>query len=352
MHRQKKLRATHGVAPTKKMTEFIPHPLLTNPHLMTMVPTIIPRPRDAKDFPKADKCLIEVASGSSVLTHVHLQPNHKNRPTLLIIHGLEGSSESSQVVGLGRKAMGQQMNVVRMNMRNCGGTLHLSNTLYNGGLSADLISVVRHIQKAFELKEIYVAGFSLGGNIVLKAAGELGEDAVGLFAGVCAISPSIDLNASVESLARGINKIYELHFLRGLTSKIRQKSVLFPERFDVEKLKLVKTIKDFDDIFTAPDGGYGDADNYYTQASALNLIPSIRVPTLIIASKDDPIVPFDSFLSDNLRTPFVTLLAPDQGGHTGFLGAQSEATGRDVSDKFWAEHRVVAFCLCKKTAGA
>ncbi|MCC7528017.1 MAG: alpha/beta fold hydrolase [Candidatus Melainabacteria bacterium] len=334
------------------MTEFKPHPLLTNPHLMTMVPTFMPRPREPKDQPRADKCVIEVASGSSVLTYVHLQPNHKSRPTLMIIHGLEGSSESSQVLGLGRKAMGKQMNVVRMNMRNCGGTLHLSNTLYNGGLSADVISVARHIQKAFELKDIYVAGFSLGGNIALKAAGELGEDAIGLFAGICAISPSIDLHASVESLARGINKIYEIHFLRGLTSKIRQKSVLFPERFDVEKLRLVKTIKDFDDIFTAPDGGYGDADNYYAQASAINLIPNIRVPTLIISSKDDPIVPFESFLSDKLKTPFVTLLAPDWGGHSGFVHARSEATGRDVSDKFWAEHRVVAFCLCKNSEGA
>jgi predicted alpha/beta-fold hydrolase len=334
------------------MTEFKPHPLLTNPHLMTMVPTFMPRPREPKDQPRADKCVIEVASGSSVLTYVHLQPNHKSRPTLLIVHGLEGSSESSQVLGLGRKAMGKQMNVVRMNMRNCGGTLHLSNTLYNGGLSSDVISVVRHIQKAFELRDIYVAGFSLGGNIALKAAGELGEDAIGLFAGICAISPSIDLHASVESLARGINKIYEMHFLRGLASKIRHKSVLFPERFDVEKLKLVKTIKDFDDIFTAPDGGYGDADNYYTQASAINLIPNIRVPTLIISSKDDPIVPFESFLSDKLKTPFVTLLAPDWGGHSGFLHAHSEATGRDVSDKFWAEHRVVAFCLCKNSEGA
>ncbi len=275
------------------MTEFVPHPWLVNPHLMTMVPTFIPRPKEPKGFPQSEKCLIEVASGSSVLTHVQLQPDYKTRPTLLILHGLEGSSESAQVVGLGRNAMARQMNVVRMNMRNCGGTLHLSNTLYNGGLSADVISVVRHIQKAFELKEIYVAGFSLGGNIILKAAGELGEDAVGLFAGICAISPSIDLNASVESMGRGINKIYEVHFLRGLANKIRQKSVLFPERFDVEKLKLVKTIKDFDDIFTAPDGGYGDADNYYAQASSLKLIPDIRVPTLIIASKDDPIVPFD-----------------------------------------------------------
>lgn len=319
---------------------------------MTIVPTFIPRSRNLKDVPGADKCVIEVSSGSSVLTYVHLQPNHKDRPTLLIVHGLEGSSESSQVVGLGRKALSQNMNVVRMNLRNCGGTIHLSNTLYNGGMSSDVISVARHIQKAFGLKEIYVAGFSLGGNIILKAAGELGDGAAGLFAGVCAISPSIDLQASVESLSRGINKIYEMHFLRGLTGKIREKSRLFPDKYDAEKLKLVKTIKDFDDIFTAPDGGYGDADNYYTRASSIHVIEKISVPTLIIASKDDPIVPFESFLSDKLKTPYVTLLAPEWGGHSGFLCARDEATGRDHSDKFWAEHRVVAFCLCKNREGA
>lgn len=334
------------------MTEFVPHPLLVSPHLMTIVPTFIPRARMPHHLPAAARAVIEVASGSSVLTYVHLQPNHKERPTLLIVHGLEGSSESSQVMGLARKAMSQDMNVVRMNLRNCGGTLHLSNTLYNGGMSADVISVVRHVQKAFDLKEIFLAGFSLGGNIILKAAGELGEDAIGLFAGVCAISPSIDLNASVESMSKGINKIYELHFLRGLAAKIRQKSVLFPDKYDTEKLKLVKTIKDFDDIFTAPDGGYDDADNYYFKASSIHCIERIRVPTLIIASKDDPIVPFESFLSDKLKTPFVTLLTPEWGGHSGFLGARSEATGRDLSDKFWAEHRVVAFCLCKNPEGA
>lgn len=319
---------------------------------MTIVPGFLPRPSHPKNLPAAQKCIIEVASGSSVLTYVHLQPNHNEHPTLLIIHGLEGSSESAQVRGLCRKALTQKMNVVRMNMRNCGGTLHLSNTLYNGGMSADVITVARHMQKTFGLKDIFVAGFSLGGNLALKAAGELGDDAPGLFAGVCTVSPSIDLNASVESLARGINKIYELHFLRGLTAKLRQKSMLFPEKYDVEMLKLVKTIKDFDDKFTAPDGGYGNADNYYKCASSINFIEKIRVPTLIIASKDDPIVPFESFLSDKLKSNYVTLLTPEWGGHSGFLGAVSEATGQDRSDRFWAEHRVVAFCLCKNPEGA
>ncbi|MCC6978766.1 MAG: alpha/beta fold hydrolase [Candidatus Melainabacteria bacterium] len=334
------------------MTDFVPHPLLAHAHLMTIVPGFLPRPSHPKNLPAAQKCIIEVASGSSVLTYVHLQPNHNEHPTLLIIHGLEGSSESAQVRGLCRKALTQKMNVVRMNMRNCGGTLHLSNTLYNGGMSADVITVARHMQKTFGLKDIFVAGFSLGGNLALKAAGELGDDAPGLFAGVCTVSPSIDLNASVESLARGINKIYELHFLRGLTAKIRQKSALFPEKYDVEMLKLVKTIKDFDDKFTAPDGGYGNADNYYKCASSINFIEKIRVPTLIIASKDDPIVPFESFLSDKLKSNYVTLLTPEWGGHSGFLGAVSEATGQDRSDRFWAEHRVVAFCLCKNPEGA
>lgn len=319
---------------------------------MTIVPGFLPRPSHPKNLPAAQKCIIEVASGSSVLTYVHLQPNHNEHPTLLIIHGLEGSSESAQVRGLCRKALTQKMNVVRMNMRNCGGTLHLSNTLYNGGMSADVITVARHMQKTFGLKDIFVAGFSLGGNLALKAAGELGDDAPGLFAGVCTVSPSIDLNASVESLARGINKIYELHFLRGLTAKLRQKSMLFPEKYDVEMLKLVKTIKDFDDKFTAPDGGYGNADNYYKCASSINFIEKIRVPTLIIASKDDPIVPFESFLCDKLKSKYVTLLTPEWGGHSGFLGAVSEATGQDRSDRFWAEHRVVAFCLCKNPEGA
>lgn len=333
------------------MTDFVPHPLLRNSHLMTILPSLFPRSGGKNHLTGGQSHFLEVEDGSSVLVHVHLQDDHQECPTLLIVHGLEGSAESTHVLGLGRKAFEQGMNVVRMNLRNCGGTLHLSKTLYNASMSADVISVVRQVKELFGIGEVFVAGFSLGGNIVLKAAGELGDGAVDFLAGVCAISPSIDLNASVISLGKGLNRIYEMHFLRGLTDKIRRKSLLFPERFDVRKLKAVKTIKDFDNLFTAPDGGFGTADNYYARASSINFIKKIRVPTLIITAKDDPIVPFESFLSDKLKSPFVTLLATESGGHGGFLGNTPEGSGAGTTDGFWAEHRVVSFCLSNKKSG-
>ena len=331
---------------------------LKNPHIQSILSSSAWRKhlglKRLQSLPASSQEQLLTLPDGTRLSGVHYATQAANASGILVLllHGWEGSAQSSYINHSAAELLAAGFDVFALNFRDHGQTHDLNEGLFHSCRLQEVVDATLQIVQGYQPKRFFVAGFSLGGNIALKAAGELGEDAIGLFAGICAISPSIDLHASVESLARGINKIYEMHFLRGLASKIRHKSVLFPERFDVEKLKLVKTIKDFDDIFTAPDGGYGDADNYYTQASAINLIPNIRVPTLIISSKDDPIVPFESFLSDKLKTPFVTLLAPDWGGHSGFLHAHSEATGRDVSDKFWAEHRVVAFCLCKNSEGA
>src|SRR5262249_30618270 len=162
----------------------------------------------------------------------------------------------------------------------------------NAGLSSDVIALARYLIKVRHYEQIYFVGFSLGGNMVLKAAAELANRNATWLKGVCAISPSIDLHACVDEIERGFNRLYEKNFLRGLKEKIFAKSRLFPGKYDTIGLKSIQSIRLFDDRYTAPDGGYSSVSDYYTRASSLPMVAEIKVPTLIIAAQDDPIVPF------------------------------------------------------------
>lgn len=271
------------------------------------------------------------------------------RPAVILLHGLEGSAQSHYLLGLSRKFLAAGFDTIRMNMRNCGGTLHLSRTLYNAGLSGDVVALARYLIKVRHYDQIYIIGFSLGGNVVLKAAAELANRNATWLKGVCAISPSIDLHACVNEIEKGFNRIYERNFLRGLKEKIFTKSKLFPEKYETQGLKSIQSIRLFDDLYTAPDGGYSSVSDYYTRASALPIMADIKVPTLVIAAQDDPIVPFNTFESLNSINGLIKLLAPQHGGHAGFIG--HDVTGRDTPvDRYWAENQVVKFCVRQSMA--
>lgn len=285
--------------------------------------------------------MFQVEPGVQVLAHCHWQAERRNRPTLLLVHGLEGSAESSYMLGITFKALHHGMNVVRMNLRNCGGSMHLTPTLYNAGLSADIACILRELHND-GCASIFIAGYSLGGNIVLKTAGELGSDGPSLLAGVAAVSPSIDLDACVTAMEKPENRLYERWFLRTLKQKIREKAKAHPERYDITKLKLVNSMRVFDDTYTAPAGGYGNAANYYATASAINVVHKIQVPALIIASQDDPLIPFSIFQHASLQNDDIELLATKYGGHAGYIHQASERL--PVLDSFWAENRIVQFC--------
>lgn len=321
---------------------FKPLPLLKDKHLMTIIPTFWPR-RFTISATASEKRVFKVAPDSRVLTHCHWQKNRANKPTLLVLHGLEGSSNSHYLLGTAQKAFALGLNVVRMNMRNCGGTLELTPTLYNSGLSSDLIAVVEELIEVDDLKSFFLAGWSMGGNLVLKAASELSENALPFLSGVCAISPSFDLAECVSALERKPNRIYELNFLNKLKDKLKAKKRLFPDRYDLSQLDLVTSIRLFDELYTAPDGGYGTAENYYRSASALPVIDRIKVPVLLIQAQDDPFVPWHSFASEKLQAANICLLSPEHGGHAGFVHAEKEDL--PIFDRFWAENRVVKFCL-------
>jgi predicted alpha/beta-fold hydrolase len=335
------------------MREFEPHPLLGGPHRMTIVARYWPR--SFAGLPPAAERLFKVEPGSRVLAHGHWQAAPREHPTLVVVHGLEGHSGTPYVLGTALKAWRAGFNVVRLNQRNCGtmhedgrrrDTAHLTPTLYHSGMSGDLRAVLTELIARDALPEIFFAGFSMGGNLALKMAGELGETAPPELRGVAAVAPALDLAACADAIHRPHNRIYEWNFLFGLKRRLRRKAELFPGRYALDGLSKISSIREFDDCYVAPAGGYRNADDYYFRASARRVVGRIRVPTLILTSQDDPFVPFESFRDPAVTgSPAITLVAPERGGHCGFLSRH----GGD--ERFWAEARIVEFCKNKSEMG-
>jgi len=283
--------------------------------------------------------LFQVEPGSQILARCRWQPNRAEHSTLLMWHGMEGSTASAYMVSTADKAFRTGFNVVRVNIRNCGGTEHLSPTLYHGGLTHDARVVIEELIKTDKLPRLFLAGFSLGGNMILKLAGEYGENPPAEVLGICAVSPSVDLRASTLHMNLGRNWIYQQDFLRRLKNRLRRKKKLFPDLYDISDIGDIHSIEEFDDRFVAPAFGFADARDYYAKASSLPLIRHIRIPTLIIHAEDDPFIPFEPLRDPTVAAnPYVILIATERGGHVAFLSANAG------EDRLWAENRLVEFC--------
>ncbi|HSU33359.1 MAG TPA: alpha/beta fold hydrolase [Bryobacteraceae bacterium] len=253
---------------------------------------------------------------TSILVFEH-QPTGVPRGQIVCIHGLEGSADAGYIRSLAQAALLRGFGVHRMNLRTCGGTEELCQTMYHSGLTSDTRRILEELERR-HLGPSFLAGFSLGGNVALKLAGELGK--TDLIAGVCAVSTPIDLADCVRQIDKPSNVLYARRFLQRLCDRIRRKSRLSRDVYTTEGLNEVKTIWEFDDRFTAPLFGFGTAANYYDTQSAVRYLASIRVPALAVMAKDDPLVPFriyehPAFLSN----PALQLLATEHGGHLGFL---------------------------------
>jgi predicted alpha/beta-fold hydrolase len=319
---------------------FQPHSLFRNGHAQTIAAYAWPR-RFRFASESDEERLFEVAPGVRVLAHCRWQSGRDQHPTIVVWHGIEGSTGSNYMQATAEKSFHAGFNVIRVNFRNCGGTEHLTNTIYHGGLSADLAAVVKELLEKDHISRMFLVGFSLGGNLVLKLAGEYGENPPKGILGVCAVSPSVDLNASADMILRRSNWIYHRDFVRRLKQRIRTNHRLYPESYDISGLNEVHTLREFDDRYTAVAHGFADAADYYNRSSSLRVVDRIRVPTLIIHAGDDPLIPFAP-LEDPLVTenPYIFLLGPQHGGHVAFISALREVD----NDRFWAENRVVEFC--------
>jgi len=319
---------------------FEPHLLLKNGHAMTIASAFVPR---QFDIPQAEARLFQVDPESQLLAHCHWQSGERNdAPVIVIVHGLEGSSDGNYVRGIAEKAFHSGLHVVRLNQRNCGGTEALTPTLYNSGMSADYRAVFEELSNGDGFEQIFFAGYSMGGNLVTKMAGEFGADVPKALRGVCAVCPALDLAACADALERWDNYLYQRRFVKGLMSRYARKHELFPERYPITGLPPVRTVREFDDVITAPHFGYRDAQDYYDHVGAKRVAAQIRVPTLLIAAQDDPFVPYAAFLAAKINeNPAIQFVAPEHGGHCGFI---SKHPGRE---RFWAEQRIIDFCVAR-----
>jgi uncharacterized protein len=321
------------------LTPFAPRRGLRNGHIQTIVGNYLPRPRF--ELPtRVEEVEVDRADGSRVKCYGHWQApgTLSSRLTLILVHGLEGSSESRYMKGMAARAWDAGCNVVRMNMRNCGGTDHLTPTLYNSALSGDVGAVVDHYTNRFGLSRVALVGYSMGGNLVLKLAGEWGTRFP--LCAVAAVCPSLDLAAGSDALHLPSNRIYEWHFLRRLMRRFRRKAVLFPERYKVDGIGPVRSIREFDDKIVARYCGYRDADDYYYRAAAARVVDRIEVPTLILRALDDPFIRFTPETRDKiLANGNIDLLETEHGGHCAYL------CGLSGDDIHWAESVVIRYVL-------
>jgi predicted alpha/beta-fold hydrolase len=296
------------------------------------------RRREFPDLAAPEARHFDVAGDARVLAQCHWQKDRRAHPTLIALHGLEGSSEAHYMRGLAAKAWSRGFNVVRLNQRNCGGTEHLSAGLYHSGLTADPLFVLRELMAIDRLPAIAIAGYSLGGNLALKLAGELGREAPPELVAVAAVSPVMELETCVCAIERRQNRIYEWNFCRNLQSRMRRKVRAWPGSFDLTGLWKIWSIREFDDRYTAPHHGFKDASDYYHRASAMRVIDRVALPALIVSAEDDPFVPPEPFRDPRVTgNPHITTLITSHGGHCGFITQAKE------DDGYWAERTVVDF---------
>ncbi len=256
----------------------------------------------------------------------------EGRGVVIAVHGLTACSEARYMLTLANRALEDGFDVVRLNVRSCGGTEHLSPTLYHSGLTADLRSVVEQ----FAPQDVYLVGFSMGGNMALKLAGEWGEAAPAHVRGVCAISAPIRLEACARRIGERRNWIYEYRFLRQLRAAVKKKQGLDPQFWPDLDADRADSIYAFDELITARTFGFENAADYYERSSAAGYLDRVRVPSLLIQAEDDPFIPFSTYSHTAFHeNGALRLLRAPSGGHVAFL-ARGAA-------RFWAEDQAVRF---------
>ncbi|MEQ1945780.1 MAG: alpha/beta fold hydrolase [Bryobacteraceae bacterium] len=305
-------------------------PLFRSGHISTLAANFWTRPESADRWPVED-VYYEPEPGIKIL--VRVQSPEKPVGELILIHGLEGSSESGYARSMAAAALAAGFRTHRYNMRGCGGSPWSPGGNYHSGQTGDLLMVARERKKASGLP-IFAVGYSLGGNMVLKLAGELADHAHEVFESVCAVSVPIDLAASVDDTERSSNIIYRKRFVNRLKRRVKRRNSMAPDLFPLEHLPKVKTIRDFDELYTSRIFGFGSAENYYRTQSSNQFLQHIRIPTLVVQAKNDPMIPFKLYDHPAFReNPHLHLIAVEHGGHLGFL-----ARGKT---RFWLDHVIV-----------
>jgi uncharacterized protein len=310
--------------------DFKANILLANPHLQTIIPHLF-----RKISPISyQRERLELLDGDFI--DLDWKKNH-NRRICILLHGLESSSDRDYIYGMVNTLLNANYDCVVMNMRGCSGEQNRKLKAYHSGKTEDLDETISYITSNFNYHKINLIGFSLGGNVVLKYAGEKSETIHQKINKIVAISAPIDLASSSKKLEDWTNKIYHNRFLNSLKNKVILKKDSFKNQIVVEKINSLKTIKEFDDYYTAPVNKFQSADEYYRKASSKPFLNAIKTPTLIINSEDDPFLtkecmPLD--IADN--HDYLHCIQTKKGGHVGFCQSIKQAS-------YWHEAKTLEF---------
>jgi predicted alpha/beta-fold hydrolase len=305
---------------------FDPPFLLKNGHVQTLVGALPMHLR--REAPATHWRRIPLAEGGALLAKVWWQPGDTPRPLVVVIHGLGGSSEGGYVRRLARTLYGEGYHVARLNQRGAGDSLPLAPSLYHAGLTRDVDTAARHFAHDARVASLAFVGFSLGGNLVLKAAAEWGAAPPPKVASVVSISAPMDLAATSRHLETPITTPYRLFVLQALLTNARSFAARNPGRvaFDPRRLKRFGTLRDYDAQVVVPMHGFASVDAYYGVASSGSTLARIRVPTLVIHAEDDPMVPGWSVRpSLEGRSEAVSVAWSERGGHVSWIGGSHEA---------------------------
>jgi predicted alpha/beta-fold hydrolase len=316
-------------------TPFRPYPLTSGGHRQTLLGYMLRRP--LRWTRPADDVVVDAGGGVRLLVRASWQPGPREaRPLVVLVHGLSGCDQSTHAVAAARHAWARGWHVWRMNMRGAGDSEEVCARLYNAGLDVDLLAVLREAGR--QTPRVTVAGFSLGAGLTVLTAGRRAADLPAEVRAVAAVSPPLDLAACADALDRPVNRLYTANFLVDLCRAYRSRQRRLPELYRAGLERGLRTIRQYDDVITAPYGGYRDAADYYGQSSAGPYVSRLDRPTLLLAAEDDPMIPAESITRWPLpESGCVLREVLATGGHVGFV-APTAAPGR-----FWAAERVMDF---------
>ncbi len=265
-----------------------------------------------------------------------------SRPLILVLHGLEGSSRRAYMLTAYAAMLAHGMAAVGLNFRSCSGEPNRTARLYHSGETEDMGFVLETLSERFPGRPLGALGFSLGGNVLLKSLGESGEDAPTALQAAAAISVPYDLAAGADTMEAGAwGRLYTAYFLRMLKKKIRAKAGILKAHLDTEGVLRTRTIREFDDLSTAPLHGFANAEEYYRLSSSNRFLSSVRVPTLLVHAMDDPFLPREAIPANAIdANPALHRAFMERGGHVAFMHG-----GTPWSASPWAEEEAARFLV-------
>ena len=314
-----------------------------NAHFQTIWPNRIQRDPAGPELARGStREVIESEDGDKLQLFWSRHEPDDDRPVLIVLHGLTGCADAENVMATAKKGFDAGFDIVRVDLRNSQSDMP-STGVGHAGRSEDLRAAVLHVRERRPGTDITVIGFSMGGNIVLKAAGEYGDAPPPELRAVATISVPLDLSDACTKIdGRRSNWIYRNYFLRRLGQRYLRARELHPHLFHHVDVDRIRGIREWDNAIVAPLGGFENAEDYYAKNSSLKVLHRIRLPALLVHAKDDPFIPIDPFLLPAVRdNDWLRVLAPPNGGHVGFY---ADSTTNGEPDRYWAENRALAFC--------